>query len=136
MTGFVCTICGEYHESLPMGFGAIAPDYWHDLPDAERKTGCILDEEICIIKDTYFFIKGNIELPVQGEDDFFVYTVWVSVSKDSFDRIVARWRDPRRVEDPPYFGYLATRLPTYPETINLKSQVYNEDLGLRPAVIL
>jgi hypothetical protein len=119
-----------------MGLSAEAPDLWIDMPEEERKTGCILDTETCVIKDTYFFVKANLELPLRGEEAFFTYTVWVALSREGFERIVDNWQNPLRARAEPYSGYLATRLPGYPETINLRCKVYESELGMRPIVIL
>ncbi|MEM8533350.1 MAG: DUF2199 domain-containing protein [Chloroflexota bacterium] len=121
---------------MPKGFGASAPDIWLDMAEEERKTGCILDEETCVIKGVYFFLKGNLDIPFKDSKEFFTYTVWVSLNKEHFERIVSLWGNPLRSKEPPYFAWLATRLPSYPETINLKTQVYINDIGMRPTVIL
>ena len=46
-----------------------------------------LDEELCVIQGEHFFVQGNIDIPIIGEDDgFFTWGVWVSLSQANFAR--------------------------------------------------
>lgn len=135
MKQFTCTRCGQTHQ-FPAGLGAEAPDMWHDMSPAERNSGCILDVETCVIKDEVYFVKGALDVPIQDENAFFTYTVWVSLGEDDFATMLVSWQDAMRKHQAPYFGWLGTRIPTYPETINLRTNVFNNDLGVRPSVIL
>jgi hypothetical protein len=38
MPGFTCSTCGQYHEELPLSFGADMPDYYYSIPPEERAT--------------------------------------------------------------------------------------------------
>jgi hypothetical protein len=60
----------------------------------------------------------------------------VSLSRTEFERIVRLWDDPSRANEPPYFGKLATRLPGYPETLNLHVNLHTAEAGTRPYVEL
>jgi hypothetical protein len=61
----------------------------------------------------------------------------VSLSRDSFRRVLDRWTTPGREQDAAYFGWLSTQLPVYPaETLNLKTEVHTEPVGTRPHVVL
>jgi hypothetical protein len=44
------------------------------------------DGERCEVAGGYF-ILANIELPIQGESDTFVWTFWISLSEQSFVRM-------------------------------------------------
>ncbi len=46
------------------------------------------------------------------------------------------WEDPKRVDEPPYFGWLSSRIPLYPDTFLLKTRVHTRELGLRPRIEL
>lgn len=46
------------------------------------------------------------------------------------------WSDPRRVAEPPSFGWLTTALPGYPSTVNLKTMLHWRPPGELPAVEL
>ena len=48
------------------------------------------------------------------------------------DRIDA----PDRASDPPYFGWLSSLIPMYPDTINLKLEVQSRSPGLTPLFVV
>src|SRR5207248_5640632 len=83
-----------------------------------------------------FFIVGNLEIPVIGHAEHFSWDVWVSLSKDNFKRAYQLWTTPGRESEPPYFGWLSTRLPGYPDTLHLKTHVHTREVGRRPRVEL
>jgi hypothetical protein len=119
-----------------MSYGADAPQFFYDVPEAERDRRCRLTEDLCVVDDTHFFIRGSLELPVVDGDGVFVWGMWTSLSKDNFQRITSRWDAPDRDRDPPCFGWLSTALPYTPPTINLKTLVHSRERGLRPRVEL
>ncbi|SEF26106.1 hypothetical protein SAMN05421837_10384 [Amycolatopsis pretoriensis] len=130
MKGYACTSCGEHHEDLPFAYSAPAPAFWQDgLPDS------VLEPERCVIEGQHFFLRGRLVLPVLDADDDFEWGVWVSVSKDNFFRAEELWDSPERVEEPPYFGWLATELPGYePGSLNLKTHLHTRPPGERPVI--
>ena len=94
------------------------------------------DDELCSAADVRF-ILANIELPVVGGDDPFVWTCWFSLSEASFERMDRLWEEPGREEQEPAFGWLSSALPTYvPSTIGLKARVHTRPVGERPWVEL
>jgi hypothetical protein len=60
--------------------------------------------------------------------------VWVSLSEKNFNRTIDLWETPGRENEPPYFGWLNTRLPGYPETTQLKVNVHTLQVGKRPLI--
>jgi hypothetical protein len=63
--------------------------------------------------------------------------VWTSLSRDNFARTLDIWDREGREAEPPMFGWLTVVLPTYePSTLNLKTMVHTQPLGLRPLVEL
>lgn len=133
-TGYTCQTCGSYHPDLPLSYVVPAPDYWLAMPEPERNRRCDLSDETCVIDGEHFFIKGNIEIPVQGLDTPFAWTVWTTLSRPNFERALQLWHDPGRVNEPPYFGWLSTRLPSYPDTLNLATHVHTRAISLRPYI--
>lgn len=134
-TRFTCSHCGESHD-LPMSFVFEAPVYWYGLPEGDRPSRAVLDEELCVIDNQHFFIKGRICIPVHESPDQFVWVVWVSLSETNFKRAVAAWERADREAEPPYFGWLSSEVPGYPSTRNLKTLVHTRPLGERPEVEL
>ena len=134
MTGFNCTYCGEYHDYLPLSYGVPAPIYWSEEMAKDKKSE--LEQDICVINEEHFFIKGNVEIPVHDTGEIFAYTVWVSLSHENFERVVKYWNDPKRVDEEPYFGWFSCQLPGYPDTLNLKTLVHTRELGIVPFIEL
>ncbi len=54
--GFQCASCGQYHDHLPMEFGANVPTMYNTIPQAERESRCELTDDICVIDSEFFFI--------------------------------------------------------------------------------
>jgi hypothetical protein len=136
MTGFTCHTCGKYHAELPLHYGAPAPASWFAVPEAERAQRCTLTADQCVIDGRYFFVLGNLELPIRGAQESFSYGVWVSLSAPNFQRTCELWEQPGRESEPPYFGWLNTSLPGYPETVHLKTLVHTRPVGVRPLIEL
>ena len=134
--GFKCGRCGKSHGELPLHYGVEAPLAYYDVPKKERQSRTLLSSDQCVIDDKYFFIVGNIDIAVIGHDEAFSWDVWVSLSPKSFKRALELWTTPGRESEPPYFGWLSTSLPGYPETLNLKTHVHTRAVGRRPFVEL
>jgi len=84
------------------------------------------------------FILANIELPVKGQPgSHFVWTCWISLSHQSYERVRDLWDQADRPEQEPAFDYVSVGLATYePSTFALKSRVHTRKIGLRPFVEL
>jgi hypothetical protein len=136
MKGYTCRVCGEYHPELSMHYGSLAPASWFAIPEAERERRCLLSSDQCVIDDEHFYIFGNLEIPVHGVAERFSWDVWVSLSEANFTRATMLWNQPGRESEPPYFGWLSTLLPDYPQTLLLKTHVHTRPVGQRPWIEL
>lgn len=133
---YTCSQCGDTHQGLPFAYGSPAPDFWYSIPAAERATRGALGGENCEVDHQHFFVRGIIVLPVLDSNTDFAWGVWVSLSRTSYERTLDLWRHPGRESEPPYFGWLQTRLPYQPETVNLKTLVHTRPVGERPLIQL
>ena len=77
-----------------------------------------------------------MEVPVAEVQERFSWDVWVSLSQKNFARACELWQKPGREREPPYFGWLNTALPCYPNTLNLKTMVHTREVGRRPWIEL
>lgn len=134
--GYLCKTCGKYHAGMPMEFGADAPATYYSIAEFERESRCDLTEDLCVIDEEHFFIRGCLELPVLDGKQPFIWGVWASLSKSSFQRCFEMWEQEGRESEPPFFGWLSTALPQYPETLNLKTHVHTRPIGQRPFIEL
>ncbi|WP_345059561.1 DUF2199 domain-containing protein [Hymenobacter glaciei] len=134
MEGFTCSRCGVFHAEFPMCFGAAFPEYYFSIPPEERDDRVELTESLCVVDETHFFIRGRVEIPIIDSDELFCWNVWVSVSEDNFRRTNEVWNDPQRVNEPAYFGWLQTQLPGYADTLNIKTMVHTQAVGVIPRI--
>lgn len=136
MDSYTCAICGGSHDGAPLAYGFVAPALVETIPPSERPRRCELSSDQCIVDDEHFFVLGNLELPIVGLEERFVWTCWVSLSRDRFVRTQELWNAEGRESEPPYFGWLSSSIPGYPETLNLKTHVHTRPVGQRPAIEL
>ena len=130
---FDCRQCGSTHKGIP-SLGADAPHIYGEIPEHERSQRCDLVSDACVIDDEHFFIRGCLEIPVHGLTEPFVWLVWVSLSKESFGEWLSHYETAERAHFGPYFGWLNSALPLYPNTINLKTLAHVRSDGLRPLI--
>jgi hypothetical protein len=80
-------------------------------------------------------VRALIRLPIVGTHTAFEWGVWVSLSEENIERTAELWETPGREVEPPMFGWLSSDLPGYePSTIELKTMVHTQPVGLRPLV--
>ena len=128
-----CTICGETHDELPH-VGSDRPDPWWDVAEEERERRIELTSDTCVIDGEHFFIRGVIDIPVDGYPEGFGFGVWVSQKQENFDAYV---NEPGSSEIGPFFGWLSTTIAYYPEdTFLLKTRAHFRGEGLRPRIEL
>src|SRR5262245_20353992 len=120
---FTCLTCGQRHEGIPT-FGWDYPIQVLDVPDEERKQRVALGTDDCIIDSEHFFVRGCLEIPLKGQDEPFIWGVWVSLSQENYERFRELYNSHGRENEPPYFGWLCSVLPGYPDTLFLKTSVH------------
>jgi len=135
MFRFKCRSCDEWHEGMPT-FASEAPLYFYGIPEDERARRCDMTSDTCVIDGKLFFVRGCIEIPVDGTSEPFIWGVWVSLSAQSYDDFVACLDAGRRAHIGPFFGWLSAELALYPSTENLKTRVHLRDNGIRPYIEL
>jgi hypothetical protein len=131
---WTCSCCGKQYSTLPLDFGAEAPDYWFGIAPEERDARAVLSPDFCTIDGEHHFIRGCLEVPIIGTDENFVFGVWVSLSEASMQRAAELWDSEVLEDEPPRFGWLSTNILLYPRTLELKAAVQFRNGGLRPLV--
>jgi hypothetical protein len=133
--GFTCRQCGQWHAELPLSYHVQAPAMWSRELESDPDTA--LEQETCVIAGRYFFVRGLIRLPVVDSSESFDWGIWVSLSETNYVRMRAMWETAGREATPAMFAWLSTDLPVYaPSTLNLKTMVHTQPIGLRPQVEL
>jgi hypothetical protein len=133
---WACSQCGQTHTSTPQSFAFHAPWPWYTTPASNRESHCCLTEDYCILFNEDFFIRGCLEVPILGESDPLIWGIWVSLSRERFERERSFSKDPKRTEEPSYFGWLCSRIQLYPDTLLLKTHVHTRKVGTRPYIEL
>jgi hypothetical protein len=132
---FKCSTCDKVHEGMPT-FGAKAPISYFEVPEDEREERCDLGSDDCVIDKKFFFVRGCLDIPVDGEADPFSWGVWVSLSEESYLKWIDYFGEAKRSHVGPFFGWLNAWLSPYPDTVNLKTRVHLRDDGIRPYIEL
>jgi hypothetical protein len=130
---FKCGTCDEWHYGIP-ALSASAPDYYYSIPVDEREERCRLNSDVCLVDNEFFFIRANLEIPVEGLDETFSWGVWGSVSKESFADYMQHFEVPDRAMRGPYFAWLSVSIDIYPDTLNLKTMLHPQEPGIRPKI--
>ena len=133
---WTCGCCGKQFNTLPLDFACAAPDQWFQIPEAERESRARFSDDVCLIDDKDIFVRGCLEIPIIGKNDRFSWGVWVSVSRESYARIVELWNAPVIEDEPPKFGWLCNNMSVYPATLGLKTNLHLRDGGRRPLIQL
>jgi hypothetical protein len=135
MIKYKCKTCGKVHDGIPT-FGADKPAQYWDVPKDKINTDVELTSDICIIANRFFFVRGCIEIPVLNQNDYFEWGVWVSLSDKSFRSYIENYENKKRSHIGPFFGWLATVIPYYQATLNLKTMVHLRDNLVRPYIVV
>ena len=130
---FRCKSCDQLHAGVPtFGFDSPAIAQW--IPPAERGTRVELGSDDCVVDGERFLVRGCIEIPVEGEQDPFIWGVWVDLSQRDFDEWAKSFHLDKREHVGPFAGYLGSALPCYPDTFNHHVVMHLRDKGTRPLV--
>lgn len=133
---FKCSCCGEIHEGSP-SIGYRMPDQYSSLSEEQRATMGRLSDDFCTITHddgVDHFIRAILEVPIHGVEEPFLWGVWVSLSKKSFDRYVDTFNKP--VDGDGFFGWVCNEIPAYPHDESRPADVWVQLGRERPKVVL
>jgi hypothetical protein len=132
---FTCAKCRKTYEGIP-SFGSDEPAQYWEVPEDKRDEDVILTLDSCVIAGRFFFIHGCLEIPIVGTDEEFVWGVWISLKEENFFLWQDCYEEQKRCTVGPFFGWLCTIVPGYPDTLNLKTMAHLRDDGFRPSIEL
>jgi hypothetical protein len=130
---FTCYCCGKVYNELPLCFGGQYPDYYFNVPPDERDERVEYSESLCVI-DNHFFHRGRITIPIIDYEEDLTFNVWTTISEANFELRNEMWDDSKRIEQQPYFGWLQTLVPTYGNTLSLKTLAHENEVGYIPTI--
>ena len=85
LKNWTCSRCGEIHSGMP-GYSFDAPWPWFIIPEKEGVSRGTLTTDYCILRNEDFFIRAYLEIPVIDHVEPFIRGVWVSLSRQNFER--------------------------------------------------
>lgn len=132
---FTCSCCDEIHKGVP-GFGTKAPIYWYSIPESEKKERIELSSDTCILDQEHFFVKGCLELPVQTAEEPFIFSSWISLSKENFLKFLDLFEVTFRENEEPMVGWYSSWLWPFTDTEKLKARINFRNDGTRPSIEL
>jgi hypothetical protein len=132
--GYKCSCCGQVYDEVPLCFGGDYPDYYFSVPPEERSERIELEQSLCVVDKEHFFHRGRLTIPIIDYKDNLIFNVWTSISENNFGIRMDNWDDPKRVDQEPYFGWLQTIVPTYGDTLNIKTIAVEQAVGLIPEI--
>lgn len=91
--GYYCHSCGQEHQDLP-DIGSDRPDYYWQVPEAEREARIQLTTDTCIIDSEDFYVRGVLELPILNAGTCLGFGVWVSHKRENFQIYIANPQSP------------------------------------------
>lgn len=125
-----CGKCDEWHNGPCLDFGYDEPFYWSG--EHANADNSFLNADYCSIENRDFFVRGLIHLPIVGTGETFRWGVWGSLKRENFETLLQVDNDPKAVELKPMFSWLSTKIPEYPDTLNLKMYAHVQEPGKRP----
>lgn len=136
---FRCHRCGEIHRGSP-SFGYNEPPNSSVIEGEERAKRVFLTKDLCIIDDDEFYIRGILEIPIHGVEEPFTWGVWVSQSRESFERYRDTYDEDQSGDGS--FGWLTVTMPGYVDRdddapfTSVGCNVHWGEPGRRPLIVV
>ncbi len=124
---------GQGHDSLP-DIGCDRPDIVLEIPEREHEERLFLTEDLCVVDEEHFFVRGVIKIPIHDLERDLGIGVWVSHSEENYMTYI---KNPDSSEIGPFFGWLSNELSCYEEkTYCLKTMAHYLGNNMRPEIDL
>lgn len=111
-----------------------------DIPEDERPGRVWLDADICAIDDRQFFVKGLLDIPIQGVKEPLSWGLWVAQTEEELNA----YEDTRGTDQAGVVtqGQITVTMPGYfeldqnGENYRLDCELIGQRSGLRPIINL
>lgn len=123
---------------LPFGLSFPSPAYVEAIPEAEREARVSQEGDCCEIDGELFFVRARVQLPVMdggAEAPVFEWRVWVSVGGAAYVRLADGFDDIDAEPGAPAVAFVSSRLPDYPDTLDLRGLLHAQP-GELPLFVL
>lgn len=102
------------------------------MKSEDRDVRGVIGTDQCIVDETWFLVRGCLEIPILGRREPFLWGLWASIRQEVFDEISDCWnQEGRQRTHGPFKGRI--HCPFIPKTLNLKVLVGVRMAGLRRA---
>lgn len=123
-----CAVCGEMHQMSDLEPAFSCPDAFFRLSPAERSTRGKASNDLCVIEPAgeeprRCFVRGVLNVKVEGRDKPFGFGLWVEVDSAAYDRIRELWDAEDQGSALPFPATIANRIDGYPDTTGLRAQL-------------
>lgn len=130
--GYTCGHCGKTHEGIPTDLAYRRPAHYLMVPEAERATRCKENDDLVIVDDRHFLIRGVFRVPIiDGAGGHLTWGLWAAVSERSFGRYWDRY-DEDAHDEPRFRGLLAVSPLGYPSLMDLEVEIQLRSATERP----
>ena len=129
---YSCNICGKIHSGLPMDMAYVNPADYFMIPPNERAERIRKDEDVCVIDNDSFYIRGVLPIPVIDSNNDFRWGTWVKVEECDFKTYMRYWEASASQELPILKGYLSGGLKPYPESDMMQVDIHLQSDNQRP----
>jgi hypothetical protein len=136
---FTCETCGQTHSGEVRDIRMGLPEPIFFLDEDERDQRAWVGDDSAVLRQAdgdRYFVRGLLELPIDGEEGYFGYGSWIEVSKADFEALGELWHDRDGWRSGPFAGTLANELAPYFATVGLPLQIRLRDVKLLPLVEL
>ena len=121
-----------------MSFAADYPDMYANMGRSERDARAVISSDQCIIDETWYFLRGCLEIPIVGSGEVFLWGLWASIKQAASEEIAASWEEAGREQHHgPFKGRLANSLSAhYTDCLSARLRVVIQPVGTRPLFVL
>ena len=112
-----CGCCDQWIDEndhpYVLAFGR--PEQYFDVPEHQRSRRIRDTDDVCVIDDRVFFIRGVLRVPITGLLLPFEWGPWAMIEEPDFHRYIELCRKSTgQAEDPPFVGWLSNVPFPYP----------------------
>jgi hypothetical protein len=126
-----CSQCNDIHKGLPaLAFGW--PTYIDSIPESERASRCRKSDDLCVVDDEHYFVRGILDLPIIGTSETYSVGAWSTLSATNFAIYEADFFGARSGSYGPFVGWFSNSVPGYAATTNQKCRVHFHADDKRP----
>ena len=136
---FTCETCGQTHAGEVRDIRMGLPEPIFHLDEDEREVRARVGDDSAVLaapQGDRYFVRGLLELPIEGDEGYFGYGSWIEVSREDFEALAELWGDDEGWRSGPFAGTVANELAPYFATVGLPAQIKLRDVHLLPLVEL